>query len=229
MSDFIATVAHQYQFELPALYRRLYSDGMLDWGLPSANWYAEVFPRLRERPPALLFSQDFELYMPEQVLAVDPQDWGPTYQFVPLGQTGGGDLYAFCPSLTAHGETPVTLSLHDANETTVLASSLEAFIFRQMLDRATAFDKYDLEGYANFDELRTDLQRAALTIRPYLRPTWYARLTEVYARLLQPQTIVLPRQSYTIDALLPQAEFEEILRQEINFTDLNTTFAHFSA
>jgi hypothetical protein len=71
---------------------------------------------------------------------------------VPLGQTGGGDLYTFCPSLAAHGDTPVTISWHDANETTVLAPSLETFIFRQMLDRATAFDKYDLEGYADFEE-----------------------------------------------------------------------------
>jgi hypothetical protein len=227
MPDFIAAVAHQYQFELPALYQRLYFAGMLDWGLPSANWYGEVFPRLRDRPPALLFSQDFELYTPEQVLAVDPQDWGPTYQFVPLGQTGGGDLYAFCPSLAEHGDAPVTLSYHDANETTVLAPSLEAFIFRQMLDRATSFDEYDLEGYTNFEELRVDLQRAALTIRPYLRPTWHARLTEVYARPLHTQTVVLPRRSYTIDALLPQMEFEAILKQEMNFTHLNATFKHF--
>lgn len=98
-------------------------------------------------------------------MAVDAQDWVP---FVPLGQMGGGDLYAFCPSLATHVETPVTFSWHDANETTVLASSLEAFISRQMLDQAIAFDEDDLQGYASFDELRTDLQRAALIIRPYM-------------------------------------------------------------
>jgi hypothetical protein len=120
--------------------------------------------------------------------------------------------------------------LHDANETTVLAPSLGAFIFRQMLDWATAFDEYDLDGYTDFNELRVDLQRAALTIRPYLRPTWHARLAEVYARPLHAQTVMLPRRSYTIDTLLPQTEFEEILHQEMGFAllnTLNTTFAHF--
>jgi hypothetical protein len=35
-------------------------------------------------------------------------------------------------------------------------------------------------------------------------------LAEVYVLLLQAQTVGLPRQSYTIDALLPQAECKEI-------------------
>jgi hypothetical protein len=58
------------------------------------------------------------------------------------------------------------------------------------------------------------LQRAALTSRLYLRSTWHARLTEVYAQLLQAQAVGLPRQSYTIDALLPQAERKYALGNE---------------
>ncbi|WP_019946785.1 SMI1/KNR4 family protein [Hymenobacter aerophilus] len=233
MPDPITAIEQAYDFELPALYKQLYHDGMLDWfldgGFPNPNWHAGIFPRLRQKPPVLLFAQDFELYAPETVPALrsDEEDWGSAYQFVPLGHTGGGDLYAFCPTLVANGETPITLSRHDSNETTVLAPSLEAFIFREMLHRATSFDEYDLTGYAGFEELRGDLQRAVQSISPYLKPEWHTLLAEVYARPLRLETVVLPRRQYTIESLLPDAEFEEILRREMPFEHLDATFEHF--
>jgi hypothetical protein len=48
----------------------------------------------------------------------------------------------------------------------MLAPSLEAFIFREMLDRATFIDEYALEGYADFEDLRANLQRAVQSIAP---------------------------------------------------------------
>ncbi|SET37114.1 SMI1/KNR4 family protein [Hymenobacter actinosclerus] len=229
MPDPITAIEQAYNFELPALYKRLYHDGMLDWGNAQPNWHANVFPLLRKKPPMLLFAQDFELYAPETVpaLLLEQEDWGSAYQFVPLGHTGGGDLYAFCPTLATNGETPITLSRHDSNETTVLAPSLAAFIFREMLARATSFDEYDLAGYAGFEDLRADLQRAAQSISPYLKPEWNTLLAEVYARPLRQETVVLPRRQYTIDALLPEAEFEETVRREMPFEHLDHTFEHF--
>ena len=233
MQNPVAAIEHQYRFELPELYHRLYHNGMLDWfldgGYPNPGWYADILPCLRQKPPMLLFAQDFELYAPETVPALlSDEDWGSAYQFVPLGHTGGGDLYAFCPTLAANGETPITLSRHDSNETTALAPSLEAFIFREMLARASSFDEYDLTGYTDFEELRGDLQRAVQSMSPYLRPEWTAQLTEVYNRPLRSETIVLPRRQYTIQTMLPEAEFDEILRREIPFEHLNSTFDHFS-
>ncbi|OON69468.1 SMI1/KNR4 family protein [Hymenobacter sp. CRA2] len=233
MADLLAAIERKYETPLPALYHRLYHDGMLDWfldgGFPNPTWQRDIFPRLSQRPPVLLFAQDFELYRPEDVLTWElPEDWDPGCRFVPLGQTGGGDLYAFCPTLAADAELPVTLSLHDDNQTTVVAPSMEAFIFREMLDRATSFDEYALEGYAGFEELRADLLRAAEAIRPYLRPAWHALLTKVYTRPLQQETVVLPRRRYTIDTLLPQAEFEQLLVQEMGVAPMNTTFEHFA-
>jgi hypothetical protein len=140
----------------------------LDGGFPNPNWHAHIFPRLRHRPPVLLFAQDFELYVPETVPDLLPSEaWGPTHRFVPLGQTAGGDSYAFCPTLaSAVGDAPITLSRHDENTTAMLAPSLEAFIFREMLDRATFIDEYALEGYADFEDLRANLQRAVQSIAP---------------------------------------------------------------
>lgn len=232
MPDVFTAIERHYNFALPELYQRLYRDGLLDWfldgGFPNRSWYADIFPRLRQKPPMLLFAQDFELYAPETVpdVLLD-EDWGTAYHFVPLGHTGGGDLYAFCPTLATNGETPITLSRHDSNETTVLAPTLEAFIFREMLARATAFEEGDLTGYQDFEELRADLQRAVQSIGPYLRPAWAAQLAEVYARPLRQETIVLPRWQYTVDSLLPEQEFEEILRQAMPFAHLNATFEHF--
>ncbi|GAA4023437.1 hypothetical protein GCM10022409_04110 [Hymenobacter glaciei] len=231
MPDAIASIERHYDFVLPDLYKRLYHDGMLDWfldgGFPNHDWYKNIFPRLRQKPPILLFAQDFELYAPETVPTLDlSEDWGTAHGFVPLGHTGGGDLYAFCLTLATDGETPITLSLHDDNKTTVLAPSLEGFIFREMLDRATSFDEYAQEGYAGFEELRADLQRAVQSISPYLRPAWGSLLAEVYARPLGQEIIVLPRRQYTVDTLLPSTEFEAIVAREIGFAQLNTTFEH---
>lgn len=233
MDNTLAALEQKYGFELPALYKRLYRDGMLDWLLGSASvnfsWREAVYPRLREKPPMLLYARDFELYPVPEVLAYEAEDewWGSAYQFVPLGFTGAGDLYAFCPSLTAaNGDVPVTRSLHDDVTTTVLAPHLEGFIFREMLDRATSFDHYDLGGYAGFEGFRADLLRAVASISPYLRPAWGELLAEVYNRPLTRQTITLPRRQYTIDALLPAEEAERILRREIGFDKLNTTFEH---
>ena len=233
MTDLLAAIERQHDFQLPELYHRLYHAGMLDWfldgGFPNPHWSRDILPRLRQRPPVLLFARDFELMRPEDVLTWElPWDGSPNHRFVPLGQTGGGDLYAFCPSLSGpDGDVPITLSLHDDNQTTVLAPSLEAFLFREMLDRATSFDQYDLQGYVDFEALRADLQRAAEAIRPYLRPAWHALLKEVYARPLREETVTLPRRSYTVDTLLPAAEFERLIEQEMGFAQLNATFEHF--
>jgi hypothetical protein len=235
MSDLVTALSRKYAFEFPELYHRLYRDGMLNWtldgGSPNPNWYAEIFPRLRQRPPMLLFASDFELHAPAEVLEFDFGDlFGTAYQFVPLGQTGAGDLYAFCPTLAAGGETPIVLALHDENETTVLAPSLEGFIFRMMLDRATHISPNDLTGYADFEEFRVDLQRAAETIRPYLRPAWHGVLAEAYARPVREEAEEsapgMPYYRYPYFSLLPQAEFEKILTRELGPGRFGTTFQH---
>src|SRR5688500_1246019 len=112
--DLLAAIERKYDFPLPPLYHRLYHDGMLDWfldgGYPSPHWRRDIFPRLQPRPPVLLYAQDFELMRPEEVLSWEwPEEWTARYRFVPLGQTGGGDVYAFCPTLAAGGDVPITL------------------------------------------------------------------------------------------------------------------------
>ncbi|WP_046242444.1 SMI1/KNR4 family protein [Hymenobacter terrenus] len=233
MQNPVEAIEQKYAFGLPEIYKQLYRDGMLDWfldgGYPNRKWHTHIFPRLRQKPPILLFARDFELYAPETVPTLSlGEGWDPAYQFVPLGHTGSGDLYAFCPTLATDGKAPITLSLHDDNETTVLAPTLEAFIFREMLNRATSFDEYDLAQYTDFESLREDLQRAAQSISPYLRPEWNTLLAEVYDRPLRQETVVLPRRQYTIETLLPPSEFAQIIQQEIPFDRLNATFPHFT-
>jgi|GEM_PF-6066370 hypothetical protein len=51
----------KYGFAYPELYKRLYADGMLDWGQSSPDWFREVYPAIKEKPPLLLLMNDFEV------------------------------------------------------------------------------------------------------------------------------------------------------------------------
>jgi hypothetical protein len=215
MDSILQAIEAHFQVPLPALYVQLYQDGMLDWGVPNPNWYRDIYPRLRQRPPVLLYAPDFELIAPEQVLEQDLIcEPSPDHLFIPFGTTGAGDLYCFYPTLT----------WHDEDKTEVLAPSLDAFIFREMLAKVTAIDEYSLEGYADFEALRQDLLLAADSIRPYLKPAWNNILDTVYRLPLRTETVVLPRAQYTVQCLLNDTELQEILAKEMPFTYAGHTF-----
>jgi hypothetical protein len=230
MDSTLRAIETHFQVLLPALYVQLYQDGMLDWfldgGLPNPNWYRDIYPRLRQHPPVLLYALDFELIAPEQVLEQDLIcEPSPDHLFIPFGTTGAGDLYCFYPTLAEDGEYPVTLTWHDEDKTEVLAPSLDAFIFREMLTKVTAIDEYSLEGYSDFEALRQDLLRAADSIRPYLKPAWNDILDTFYRLPLRTETVVLPRAQYTVQCLLTTTELQEILVKEMPFTYAGHTFS----
>ena len=56
----IQEIETKYGFSFPLLYKQLDADGMLDVGEYGPNWYTEVYPTLKDNPPLLLHSYDFE-------------------------------------------------------------------------------------------------------------------------------------------------------------------------
>jgi len=141
-------IEQRFGFIYPELYKRLYENGMLDWGEFGPDWYATNWGKLKSDPPLLLFSLDIELLSlneggsgmsvierteelrdPNSCLAAAPR-----FQFVPFAATGGGDVYAFQFDKQNGEDVPVTFVPHDEDNATVLAKNLQDFIFRQMLE-----------------------------------------------------------------------------------------------
>ncbi|WP_197253987.1 SMI1/KNR4 family protein [Paenibacillus dendritiformis] len=117
----IEQIEQRFGFKYPELYKRLYDDGMLDWGEYGPNWHATYWEKLKRNPPLLLFGDDIELLEFNQIVEKieelkDPEDYRatkPEFQFVPFAMTGGGDLYVFQFDKQCGENVPVTLVPHD--------------------------------------------------------------------------------------------------------------------
>ena len=57
----LADIENKHSFKYPKLYKQLEQDGMLDVGEYSQSWKQTVYPQLKDNPPLLLHSCDFEL------------------------------------------------------------------------------------------------------------------------------------------------------------------------
>ncbi len=138
----IQFIEDKYNFKYPQIYKNLAEDNMLDWGEFGANWLKVEYPKLKNKPPFLLYGSDFEILSFEMILEEiesfsDKEDYRHTKKefynrFIPFGQTGAGDLYCFY--LNEQNEIDsIILVWHDCNEVEILADSLQNFIFMQLL------------------------------------------------------------------------------------------------
>ncbi|MDO4260160.1 MAG: hypothetical protein Q4C87_11650 [Actinomycetaceae bacterium] len=181
--DYIAYAEQTRGVTLPEVYHRLAADGMLDWGPAGPRWSEEVFPRLLKHPPFLLISSDVELVDSDSMLTdhFDCEfafELKPEYKqaFIPFVTVGNGDLYVF--AYLDGASTPLIVRLKHDWDSEILANDLQDWMFMQILeaDRSWNCPDEDDEGFRRV--LLTQLE----SHRPYLKPTHYDLLKEVYSR-----------------------------------------------
>ena len=181
--DYIAQMEVRQGKILPALYKRLAADGMLDWGASSPDWSKTTYPKLLAHPPLLLIGNDFEIPTPE-TLYNDYADCDFGYltlkaeyqhRFIPFATSGAGDIYAFA-WLDESAEPCIVLLYHDSDESLRLEVNLEDFIFAMLLRVEPAYGEDDSPAF------RAKLQAQLASHRPYLKPEHHERLADIYRR-----------------------------------------------
>jgi SMI1 / KNR4 family (SUKH-1) len=232
MTTLLEATEARYGFTYPALYRQLYTEGLLDIGQLGPEWLITEFPRLRLRPPLLLFGNDFELMQLADVAEeiaefLNPDSYRevrPELRFIPFAMNGAGDLYCFHLNAATGEGVPIVYVWHDADEATFKAKNLQDFIFRGLLGAVAEVDSDSLIMVGSFAE---NCQAMLGTHGPFLSARQQDIVTAVYRRELTTQVRRLPKgHEQTYSGLLSDAELEQLLATEIGFEQLDQSFAY---
>ena len=226
-------IEQKFNFTYPKLYRQLFLDGMLDTGGEyGPGWYATYGEHFSKNPTLLFFGFDFELLKWKNIIEEieafkDPDDYRQTkaeFQFVPFGQTGGGDLYAFQFDRQNGEDVPIVQVYHDDITAVVLAKNLQDFIFRNLLEDLTS-TRFSRAFSGDFKINAANILR---THRPYLKQSQVEKLEEIYSREVIEYTeksLAGKEFDLKVKGLISQDELKEVL-QEIGFDALDSTFEY---
>lgn len=224
-------IEKKYGFEYPKLYKQLYQDGMLDIGKYGPNWYSDIYPTLKDNPPLLLHTYDFELLDIESVDEAikeirDPEDYraiNKEFIFIPFGQSGAGDHYCFFLSGEQNGNVPIVFVWHDLNEAEYLAKNLQDFIFSALLNDMSQQDTYN---NVSEDEFRDNITRVLKSHKKYLTEQQKDILENLLKREIIDYEILFAKGKEDARGLLTDIEMKQLLREIMPFDKMDTSFEY---
>ncbi|MDM1398025.1 SMI1/KNR4 family protein [Myroides odoratimimus] len=225
----IAELEHKYNIVYPELYKQLEQDNMLEVGEYSQMWYATTFPKLKDNPPLLLFSDDFELTPLKDVdkdiaWLRDPDNYmeiKQEYNFVSFAKNGAGDMYCFFMSEEVDGDYPIVYLWHDDIEATYEAKNLRDFIFKRIVMDMSQLDTYNNQSDEEFIE---NLRATLKTHLQYLSDDKVALLQELIERPIIDYRLEDTNDKYR--GLLTYTEYKEILAKYIPYEKMNVSFPY---
>ena len=228
----MSTINHlekELNINYPEIYKNLYTNEMLNWGESGNGWYDNVFPKLKENPPLLLFGNDIEIWNPieykteiAEILTRERFDIAEKYKLVPFAKSGGGDLYVFHYDLQNGDDIPISFLPHDDCILQVLAKNFQDFIFRQMLEAVTEIDEYSMFDDDDEHQIKENLKNQLRTHQPYLTSKQIEILENIYSREIFDYSYQLPN-GYKDESrgLATFDEVEKIIKTEIDFEYFN--------
>ncbi|WP_347052866.1 SMI1/KNR4 family protein [Flavobacterium olei] len=228
----IQEIETKYNFKFPDLYKELDADGMLDVGEYGPNWYLEVYPTLKDNPPLLLHSYDFESLnlksVAEEIEELrDPEDYrniNPELKFIPFAKSGGGDHYCFFLNEENNADVPIVFVWHDMNEVNYLAKNLQDFIFKVLL---IDMSKKDIYNELSDEEFRNEIQSVFKSHKKYLNERQISILEEIMTRkIVEYEIHVSPKIIESARGLLTDSELESIVNKVIPFDKMNQSFKY---
>lgn len=223
-------IEKKYGFEYPELYKQLYLDGMLDMGEYGPNWYSEIYPTLKDNPPLLLNSCDFELLTLKSVCEEidelsDPNNYrkiNKEFKFVPFAKSGGGDHYCFFMSNKDNSDIPIVFVWHDLNEVEYLAKNLQDFIFKMLLNDMSYFDDEDLSD----SEIENNINNVFKSHAKYLTDKEQDILQNILIREIIDYEISFSYGNEDVRGLLTDIEMKKIINEIIPFDKMDTSFEY---
>ena len=224
-------IEQRFGFKYPELYKRLYNDGMLDWGKYSSKWHATYWEDFKSNPPLLLFGDDIELFTLDRIIEhaetlIDPKHpmyANPEFKFIPFAMTGRGDLYVFQLDKQCDEDIPIVLLPRDCNEAMLLAKNLQDFIFRMLIECVVNIDG-ECSRVADGD-LKANLFNMLRTHRAYISQSQSAQIEEIYHRQLFEHILKYPNgREENLIGLISMEELKNTLQTEIEFDGLNEEY-----
>ncbi|CAA9202843.1 SMI1/KNR4 family protein [Flavobacterium collinsii] len=224
-------VEKRYEFEYPPLYKQLYEDGMLDIGEYGPNWYSDVYPKLKENPPLLLHSYDFELLSLKGVSReierlTNPDDYRQIkkeFRFIPFAKSGAGDHFCFFLNGEEDGNVPIVFVWHDNNEVNYLAKNLEDFVFRTLLTDMSQQDIYNEESE---EEFKSNIEEVFKSHEKYLTEERKEVLQKLLKRDIIDYQIFVEKSKEDARGFLTDLELQKLLVENIWFDKMDVTFKY---
>jgi hypothetical protein len=225
-------IEKKYNIKYPELYKKLFKDGMLDWGKFGSNWHATYWEKFKANPPLLLFADieipDFARIVEQIDEIKDPTDYRKIkseFQFIPFANINGCDLYVFQFDRQQGEDVPITLLPHDFERATILTKNLQDFIFRMMLESVLWVD--DDPEMTRFDDLKLNLHNMLRTHKSYLTERQFAKVGEIFNRDLFEYKIKYPNgREESAKGLISEDELKEVLQQEIGVDSFDEEFVY---
>ena len=225
----ITELEQKYNIVYPELYKQLEQDNMLEVGEYSPMWYATTFPKLKDNPPLLLFSDDFELTplkdVDEDIAWLrDPDNYmeiKEEYNFISFAKNGAGDMYCFMMNEEVDGDYPIVYVWHDDIEATYEAKNLRDFIFKRIVMDMSQLDTYNNQSDQEFIE---NLRATLKTHTQYLSDDKVALLQELIERPIIDYRLEDTNDKYR--GLLTYTEYKEILAKYIPYEKMNVSFPY---
>lgn len=203
---------------------------MLNIGEFGPNWYNDVYPVLKDNPPLLLHSYDFELLDPNSVAQeiedlANPDNYrkiNKEFKFIPFGQSYGGDHYCFFLNEEKNGEIPIVFVSHDSNEADYLAKNLQDFIFKMFLTDMSYFDNEDMSD----EDVRNNLEDMFRTHKKYLADQQKDILKDIFSREIIDYQVLFPNYREDARGLLTDIEKNKLINEIIFFDKMDTSFEY---
>lgn len=224
-------VEKRYEFEYPPLYKQLYEDGMLDIGEYGPNWYSDVYPKLKENPPLLLHSYDFQLLSLKGVSReierlTNPDDYRQIkkeFRFIPFAKSGAGDHFCFFLNGEEDGNVPIVFVWHDNNEVNYLAKNMEDFVFRTLLTDMSQQDIYNEESE---EEFKSNIEEVFKSHEKYLTEERKEVLQKLLKRDIVDYQIFVEKSKEVARGFLTDLELQKLLVENIWFDKMDVTFKY---
>jgi hypothetical protein len=223
-------IAARTGFAVPQVYRRMRTDGRLDYGATPEEWQATWRGRTLNDPPALL-GADFEWWSLDDMADWTPPDyWTNAPALVPFAESGRADVWAWAPAWVEGGRAPIVFAARDVDEASLVAPDLEGLLFRLLVEW---FSDLDPEAWDEFTPAERELALRAqvAAVSPYVRGSARRTLEELVARPLRTVELPKPFPKYrgpplVCLQLLDADEARTLVERELAFSRLDETFKH---
>ncbi|MFW5845110.1 MAG: hypothetical protein ACOCXJ_02685 [Planctomycetota bacterium] len=202
MHDPVDILRERFDFEPPSVYRELLATGCFDPQHPRHVQLTDL------------------VWLDGERLRQWERDERQVPGLVPFAQTLNGDDWCWYPDIDPRLDAPVVFCPDEDEVAVLYAPDFAAFIYRALLEECTESFLVEREGFLRAGAVLADYID---TVAPMLPIGWSERLQALGRRVLRESD------ADAFYGVIDAAEYEGILRADIDYDRLDEEFAHLRA